>query len=508
MFLWGKSTINQGMKFLFLFTVFLFLSLSVYGYCLEAESNQFNLSIITLINGAGAISSTNNEAVFTVVGENIVSLEESLSVNTRLLAGQVYLFSLKRLVEKIKVISDLKAKTDIFGDLITEATWQKDNDPYFYWKVEIEPQELLSGYSVSLDTTPDLIIDVTANSYLFSEDSIASGKHIFYCLPFSSGGLPETDSMLQFEIWVDVDMPIIKEINPQAGLVTRDSYVPISCSLFDADSGVDELNTVLTLNEKEILFEYDAEKQLLEFKPDTALSEGTNTVLLKAQDNVGNYITKGWDFIVDTQVPSGGILINNGDEVTHSAYVFINIDALDETSGIKNIYVSNDGVFDTELSLPYPYSPIISNWLLSSPDVNEKKTVYVKFEDFAGNLSGVSIDEIVLELRTPDTHIVSGPSPMTKESSASFRYESSKTGSRFSYKLDNADWSSWLDAKEANFSGLTEGNHYFYVKSGFDLNGDGSITIDEEDATPAQWVWTISDIEAQKQKQQILFWER
>lgn len=496
------------MKFIFLFTAFLFLALSIYGYCLEADSNQFKMSIIALINGAGAISSTNNEAIFTVIGENIVSLEESLSTNTRLLAGQVYLFSLKRLVEKMKVISDLKAKTDIFGGLITEAIWQKDNDPYFYWKVEIEPSDLLTGYSVSLDTSPDLIIDVTANSYFFSENSIISGKHIFYVLPFNSGGLPETDSMLQFEIWVDADMPIIKEINPQAGLVTRDSYIPITCSLFDADSGVDKFNTVLTLNEEGILFEYDSEQQRLKFKPVTALPEGRNTVLLKAYDNVGNFLTKGWDFIVDTQAPAGSILINNGDEVTHSAYVFINIDALDETSGIENIYVSNDSVFDTELSSPYPYSPIISNWLLSSPDVNEKKTVYVKFEDFAGNLSDAYKDEIILELQTPDTHIVSGPSPVTKEKDASFIYESSKAGSRFSYKLDNLDWSSWIDAKEADFSGLTDGNHYFYVKSGFDLNGDGNITIDEEDATPAQWVWTISDIEAQKQKQKILFWER
>lgn len=497
---------NLDMRLLFI--IFLTLALSIPAYCSETSSNQFNFSAITLMNGTGAISSTNNEAIFTVVGENVVSLEESLSANTRLIAGQAYLFSLKRLVEKIKVISDLRAKTDIFGEPINEAIWQRDNDPYFYWKVEIEPAELLSGYSVSLDTLPDLIIDVTSNSYLFSENSIISGKHIFYCLPFNSGGLPETDSQLQFEIWVDADVPIIKEINPQAGLVTNDKYIPISCSLYDTDSGIDKFNTLLTLNEKEILFEYDTEAQLLTYKSDTALSEGRNTVLLKTYDNVGNYTTKGWDFIVDTQPPAGGILINNGDEVTHSAYVSINIEALDETSGIKNIYISNDGVFDTELSSPYPYGPIVSNWLLSSPDVNEKKSVYVKFEDFAGNVSEVYSDEIILELQTPDTRIVSGPSPVTKEKDASFIYAASKTGSRFSYKLDNSDWSNWLDTKEASFSGLSEGNHYFYVKSGFDLNGDGSITIDEEDATPAQWIWTISEKELQKQKERTLFWER
>jgi hypothetical protein len=81
------------------------------------------------------------------------------------------------------------------------------------------------------------------------------------------------------------------------------------------------------------------------------------------------------------------VLINNGQELTHSAYVFINIEVKDAVSGIKNVYISNDGVFDTELTHPYPYSavsPFISNWLVVQPDLDGIKTVYVKFEDMAG----------------------------------------------------------------------------------------------------------------------------
>jgi hypothetical protein len=267
--------------------------------------------------------------------------------------------------------------------------------------------------------------------------------------------------------------------------------------------------TNLSLNGTSVSYSYDEQSQMLVYTPSSAYPEGKNTILLTAYDNVGNYITKGWDFVVDTQAPSGSILINNGERVTSSPRVFLNLDAEDVVSGARYVYISNDGVFDTEINHPYPYSALISDWILSDPGNDGIKTVYVKFDDQAGNISSTYSAIIELKLLTPDTRIISGPASITNETGAEFRYEATKANSKFSYKLDNGEWSAWSSEQAIDFTGLSLGNHYFYVKSALDLNADAEFALDEEDPTPAQWVWTItSESELGKQKRKTLFWRR
>jgi hypothetical protein len=493
-------------NYVFLTFYFLCLTASVYGT--EVSSNYFLLDIPFFSNGFDSLSSANNNMEWGIAG-GFLSIEELSSPLFRLLSGPLYLMLPPLPWKRIRVISNLRAKTEVFGEPILEGVWQKDNDPYFYWDIEMVPSQLIKGFSISLDVFPDATVDTVSNYYQFPEDSITSGKRTFFVLPIMVGDVPDFDSLLEFQLWVDVEPPIINQLNPPSGTLTSNNYIPITCFLSDSHSGLDLDRTTLILNNHPVYFNYDSQRQILEFKPDTALVEGKNTVLLKAYDKANNYATKGWEFIVDTQPPWGSILINNGQEITHSSYVFINIKVEDAVSGIKSIYISNDGVFDTELNHPYPYAPVIYNWLVSEPDINGLKTVYVKFEDFAGNLSEVYQDTIILELRTPDTRIISGPPTVTKDKEAKFLFEASREGCQFSYKLDNLEWSEWQILNEANFNNLSEGNHYFYVKSGFDLNGDGKITIDETDPTPAQWVWTIKpEGFLEKVRQRILFWRR
>lgn len=477
------------------------------AYSLTVSSGSYDLSVITFLQAGGAVSSGANSAVWTALGENIGSIILLGDTEFSSVSGQLYLFA-PAVSLPYWVISNLQAKRDLLGTIIPERTWQKDNDPYFYWQVDVTPPDRVEGFATSLDTSPKLEINTIEPTYQFPQNSISSGKHTFYVLPYTTAK-GWNQQGLSFEIWVDVDAPIVSNIQPQAGLLTSDNRIPISCSLYDAHSGIDKDATTLTVNNQNVNFDYDAEKRILTYKPDTPLPEADNAVLLKAVDAVGNSVVKGWNFVVDTLPPTASILINGGQQVTHSAYVFINIEAKDATSGVKNIYLSNDGVFDTELIKPYPYSPVIPNWLLRDPDTSGTKTVYAKFEDSAGNLSETYKAEINLELMTPNTRIISGPSTITEEAEATFMYEASREGCLFSYKLDNLNWSDWQSANQTKFSGLAEGNHYFYVKAGYDLNGDGQITIDEEDPTPAQWVWTIKpEGYFEKLRERILFWRR
>lgn len=478
------------------------------AYSLTVSSGTYNISVITFLQAGGAVSTGVNAANWTAVGENIAYFTILGDTQYSTQVGQLFLLGTEK-VPMVWVISNLQAKTDILGIIIPEKTWVKDNDPYFYWQVEVAPPDVVEGFSTSLDTLPTQEITTTAATYQFAPNSITSGKHIFYVLPYTVARGWDQESLSSYEIWVDVDGSVIGSIQPPAGTLTSDSRIPISCSLSDEHSGINKDATTLTVNNQSVHFEYDEEKQIITYKPDVPLPDGDNAVLLKAVDAVGNSTVKGWNFIVDSLPPTGSIMINGGQEVTHSAYVSINIDTQDATSGVKNIYLSNDGVFDTELLKPYPYSPVISNWLLRDPDMSGQKTVYAKFEDPAGNLSQTYSAQINLELMTPNTRIISGPATITEEASAKFIYEASRAGCLFTYKLDNLNWSDWQSVNQTEFSGLTTGNHYFYVKAGYDLNGDGQITIDEEDSTPAQWVWTIKpEGYFEKLRERILFWRR
>lgn len=478
---------------------------------IEVSGSAYSVQLIEFMQGGGFTSSANLSAQYTAIGGSLISLQLSTSSNFNLLTGFIHLLSL---VESVfpegALIADLTCRTDVLGDLIAPATWQRDNDPYFYWIIIAEPESLVSGFSVSLDVEPDETMDIAAPHYEYPQPGIASGKHIFYVLPYTSGGEGwSRDNQLSFEIWVDEDVPSVSRTRPMPNEITADGLALISCQLDDAHSGIDIAATTLTLNGSNAAFNYDTGSKLLTYKPDTPLTEGKNTVFVKAYDVAGNYVVKGWDFLVDTMPPSGSIKINNAEAFTHSAYVFLNIEAQDAISGVKSIYLSNDGVFDTEMTEPRPYNTVIPNWLLSDPNTDGVKNVYVKFADGAGNVSQTYQASIHLKRLTPDTNIISGPEASTGQTSAAFRYEASKPGCQFSYKIDNQDWSGWLSVKEASFAGLALGNHYFYVKGAYDLNGDGTISLDEEDATPASWVWTVmSEEEMEELKEKILFWRR
>lgn len=506
-FLLGNYIRNKTLYFIVSY-IFFHLCQASFAYGLEASSNSFRMGSIAFMAGGGFASSANYSAYYSA-GETTGFTGTFSSRNFSSVAGEAFLLLPGAAPVTKKPISDLKALTEILGLPILESTWQKDDDPYFYWVINVDPPENIEGVAVSLDAKPAQEISTASTFYQFSEHSIPSGKHIFYVLPYVRNKGWDEANMLQFSLWVDVEPPFVINFKPVAGQIVADDRIPVSCLIYDAHSGLDLNLTTLSLNNSIVLFSYSEEEQVLQYTPSMPLPEGKNTVLLKAYDFVNNYFVKGWDFVVDVRGPTGSITINNGDEFTHSAYVSINIDAQDAVSGLKNIYLSNDGVFDAEFAKPYPYSPEISNWLLAEPDIEGLKSVYAKFEDTAGNFSETFKAQINLKLLTPETRIISGPENVTEITGAHFNFEATKDGCRFSYKLDGAHWSEWSASDSADFTGLIKGNHHFYVKSAYDLNGDDNITVDEEDATPAQWAWTVTSPEQmEKLRKRILFWRR
>ena len=492
----------QISNFRFQIIILFFILCIVSGvYAEQAASSNYEIELINIGTSLGFASFSEHRLTYFVVGQlfsvpvEVASTQLGINFSCYwpVLVGEV-----------LYEIAELRAKTHLGGFEISPSVWQKDNDPYFYWIVVINPPVLIKGFSFSLDSLPDEEVDTEFSFYQYPQDSLSDGKHIFYVAPYGGGkvwGQP-----LSFEIWVDTTHPSVTELTPAVSELINQSFVEISCKVEDLHSGVNLSSLQFFLNGEEVSGKFAEDKNIYSYKG--SLPDGENTVLIKAEDNVGNQVSKAWSFIVDTHSPQGSVVINNDDPVTNSPYVTLKITASDEVSGIKYMYISNDGVFDTEMDNPLEFKALIEDWLLKEPDISGKKTVYIKFEDYAGNISPVFSDDIDLVVLAPDTRIISGPSSLTPEKEATFYYQASYEECLFSYSLDGSEWSSWKKEESVSFSGLSLGVHLFKVKAGLDIDGDGLISLYEEDPTPAQWSWTVKEETFIEKLQKILFFKR
>ena len=82
----------------------------------------------------------------------------------------------------------------------------------------------------------------------------------------------------------------------------------------------------------------------------------------------------------------------------------------------------------------------------------------------------------------PNTTITSGPAASTADTTASFAFTSSETGSTFECRLDNGAWGTCTTPKA--YSGLAVGQHTFDVRA--------TDTANNTDTTPASQTWTIT----------------
>jgi len=384
------------------------------------------------------------------------------------------------------MITGLQALTRSGGEEIEESSWQTDNDPYFQWDAPSEGIEVL-GYSVSVDEVPDDEIDSTSTYYYFDQDELGDGAHIFYVKAKRSSGV--WGEPVAFAIWIDTAGPSVADLAPTLGGVIADDLAKITAMLSDGASGIDPQTITMRINQTNVTAVYNAEDGSISFTPSTPFSEGEIIISIDVSDLVGNEASPlTWSFVVDTEGPTGTVIINNGDEMTTTNLVTLNLSAEDDVSTISHLMISNDGVFDTESW--ESFTTLRKNWGL--PAINGTRKVYIRLKDEAGNISEAFFDDINLVIVAPDTYILTGPSGITEGTTAEFAFRSSLSGSQFSYKVDDGEWSDWSGETMINQSALDDGNHYFMVKAAKDLNQDSILQLEEVDPTPALRVWTIS----------------
>jgi hypothetical protein len=217
--------------------------------------------------------------------------------------------------------------------------------------------------------------------------------------------------------------------------------------------------------------------------------EGSNSIELRAADEASNAATPlVWSVTLDTQPPSGTILINANAQLTTSVHVSLQLSADDGTvgSGVKGIRLSNDALTGF---VEEPYVAVRSLWRLNA--MRGMQRVYVKFVDKAGNESAPVSDDIELVLLSPETVITTGPAGFAPERTVSFAYMCPEGDCLFSYAFDNEGWSERSADANATKADIPYGNHYFRVKAAKEVNSQDGIQADEEDPSPAQRMWIV-----------------
>ena len=129
----------------------------------------------------------------------------------------------------------------------------------------------------------------------------------------------------------------------------------------------------------------------------TTASNGTHTLAAQARDAANNVTTTSTAFTVtvDNQPPTGTVAINAGAAATNNRTVTLTLSATDALGGVTQMRFSSNG---TSYSAAEAYVTT-RTWTLTTGAGT--KTVYVQFQDAAGNWSTAATDTIVLDTTAP-----------------------------------------------------------------------------------------------------------
>ncbi|MFH1062656.1 MAG: FlgD immunoglobulin-like domain containing protein [Candidatus Omnitrophota bacterium] len=117
--------------------------------------------------------------------------------------------------------------------------------------------------------------------------------------------------------------------------------------------------------------------------------------ITSGEATLGKLIIAAPGGLIDTTPPTGTITINADDVDTSSPEVTLSLSAIDGNSGLGQMQFSNDNI---TYSASETYN-ILKDWTLTTGD--GEKTVYVKYQDIAGNWSQAFTDTIVLDTTLP-----------------------------------------------------------------------------------------------------------
>lgn len=132
--------------------------------------------------------------------------------------------------------------------------------------------------------------------------------------------------------------------------------------------------------------------------------DGVKTVVARFRDTVGNVsLSVTATITLDTLAPTGAVVLANGAAFVPTTSVNLSLRADDATSGVTQMRFAHDG---NSWSNWEPYATSRS-WSLLSGDA--AKTIYVCYQDAAGNLSAVVTARVTLDTTPPTSSVTALP---------------------------------------------------------------------------------------------------
>lgn len=207
--------------------------------------------------------------------------------------------------------------------------------------------------------------------------------------------------------------------------------------------------------------------------------DGVKTAYAQFRDAAGNVSTSATDTIaLDATAPTGAVVINGGAAYARSGAVSLTLTYADGTgSGVSQMRFSNDGTNWTA----WETAAATKGWTLSTGD--GPKTVYVQFNDVAGNVSGNLSDGIFLDTVVPTgTVAINGGATLTNSLDVILTLAASDPNPAsgvdvMRFSNDGTNWSNWEVFATSKAWSLPEGDGYKAVRAQFrDKAGNESLT--------------------------------
>ncbi len=190
----------------------------------------------------------------------------------------------------------------------------------------------------------------------------------------------------------------------------------------------------------------------------------------------------------DSIAPNGGIMINNGTELTNSRNVTLNLWAQDNSGQVPLMAISFDGMYWN------PWQAYKTEQSVTLPDGDGRKTVFVMYRDASGNVSPVYNASITMDTQVPQIFDVEvnliGPDQVRitwRTSEPSFcvtQYAGERTTAAMGQQMQTTQQTSFNLEHEVVLDQLRAGYTYTIQITARDMAGNLSKPMEQMVAVP------------------------